>query len=119
MMTTTDMAHEKSVTRSEKMIIYIEDEDKKTVKTCFIKKELGEAVVTLLGESPHGWCETDVGYGVKIVDKAQPNTDVLDKIKAEIEQAYCKVENDYDKGRNYGLYMATQIIDKCKEESEE
>jgi len=40
---------------------------------------------------------------------------VLDKIRAEIEQSYCTVNNDYDHGRNYGLYMATQIIDKYKE----
>ena len=39
---------------------------------------------------------------------------VLYKIKAEIEQRYCKVINDYDKGRNYGLYIATQIIDSYK-----
>ena len=44
--------------------------------------------------------------------------EVLDKIRAEIEQAYCKVENDYDQGRNYGLYIANQIIDKYKAESE-
>ena len=31
---------------------------------------------------------------------------VLDKIRAEIEQGYCVVNNDYDHGRNYGLYMA-------------
>ena len=43
---------------------------------------------------------------------------VLDKIRAEIEQAYCKVTNDYDQGRNYGLYMAIQIIDKYTAESE-
>ncbi|MBO7734249.1 MAG: hypothetical protein J6S67_16915 [Methanobrevibacter sp.] len=42
--------------------------------------------------------------------------EVLDKIRAEIEQAYCKVTNDYDHGRNYGLYMAIQIIDKYKAE---
>ena len=39
---------------------------------------------------------------------------VLDKIRAEIEQGYCPVNNDYDCGRNCGLYMATQIIDKYK-----
>lgn len=43
---------------------------------------------------------------------------ILDKIRAEIEQAYCKVTNDYDQGRNYGLYIATQIIDKYTAESE-
>lgn len=44
---------------------------------------------------------------------------VLDKIMKEIEKAYCKVEDNYDKGRNYGLFMATQIIDKYKAEREE
>ena len=43
---------------------------------------------------------------------------VLGKIRAEIEQSYCKVENDYDQGRNYGLYMSMQILDKYKTESE-
>ena len=37
---------------------------------------------------------------------------VIEDIKAEIESGRVKVENDYDHGRNYGLYMATQIIDK-------
>ena len=41
---------------------------------------------------------------------------ILDKIRAEIEQSYCAVNNDYDHGRNYGLYIATQIIDKYKAE---
>lgn len=36
----------------------------------------------------------------------------LDDIRKEIINAKCDVENDYDHGRNYGLYMATQIIDK-------
>lgn len=39
-------------------------------------------------------------------------SDALDKIRAEIVEAYSTIENDYDAGRNYGLYMATQIIDK-------
>ena len=43
---------------------------------------------------------------------------ILDKIRAEIEQGYCKVENDYDKGRNMGLHIAMQIIDKYREVSE-
>ena len=45
--------------------------------------------------------------------------DVLDKIRAEIEQGYCEVEDDYDRGRNMGLYIAMQIIDHYKAESEE
>ena len=44
---------------------------------------------------------------------------ILDKIKTEIEQSYCTPNNDYDHGRNYGLYMATQIIDKYKAENED
>ena len=55
--------------------------------------------------------QTPQGRQVKYI-----KCEVLDKIRAEIEQAYCKVENDYDHGRNYGLYMATQIIDKYKAE---
>ena len=39
---------------------------------------------------------------------------ILDKIRAEIEQGSCKVENDYDKGRNMGLHIAMQIIDKYR-----
>lgn len=46
------------------------------------------------------------------------NCDALDKIRAKIERGFCKVNNDYDRGRNYGLYMAIQIIDKYKAESE-
>lgn len=45
--------------------------------------------------------------------------DVLDKIRAEIEQGYCKVENDYDRGRNMGLHIAVQIIDKYRESENE
>ena len=44
---------------------------------------------------------------------------VFDKIRAEIEEGYCVVNNDYDHGRNYGLYIATQIIDKYRTESED
>lgn len=44
--------------------------------------------------------------------------EALDRVRAEIEQGYCEVNNDYDHGRNYGLYMATQIIDKYKEGEE-
>ena len=44
----------------------------------------------------------------------------LDDVKTEIKQGYCTVNNDYDKGRNYGLYMATQILDNIgKSESGE
>ena len=53
-----------------------------------------------------------------IVDKFVKNSinDVLDKIRAEIKQAYCDITNDYDRGRNYGLHMAAQIIDKYRKE---
>ena len=45
-------------------------------------------------------------------DELKRRSDALDKIRAEIVEAYSIIENDYDVGRNYGLYMATQIIDK-------
>ena len=54
----------------------------------------------------------------KVAIKALEQDHILDKIKAEIEQCYCTVTNDYDHGRNYGLYMTIQIIDKYKAESE-
>ena len=59
----------------------------------------------------------DEGYkdGYK---KGYEDGKVLDEIRAEIEQGYCTVGNDYDRGRNYGLYIATQIIDKYKAETE-
>ena len=58
---------------------------------------------------------------IKEAIKALEQDSILDKVRAEIEKCYCTVTNDYDHGRNYGLYMATQIIDKHKadEESEE
>ena len=53
------------------------------------------------------------------VDIAIANGIPLDKIRAEIEQGYCEVEDDYDRGRNMGLYIAMQIIDHYKAESED
>jgi len=52
------------------------------------------------------------------VINAVQNGILLDKIRAEIEQGYCEVEDDYDRGRNMGLYIAMQIIDHYKAESE-
>ena len=48
--------------------------------------------------------------------KQQP---IIDKIRAKIEQSYYTPNNDYDRGCNYGLYVATQIIDHYKAESED
>lgn len=64
------------------------------------------------------------GKWLKWADKNEQNLamkqePILDKIRSEIEQGYCTVNNDYDHGCNYGLYIATQIIDKYKAESEE
>lgn len=57
-------------------------------------------------------------YAKGVYDTREETATILDKIRAEIEKGYCEVNNDYDHGRNYGLYMATQIIDKYKAESE-
>jgi hypothetical protein len=40
--------------------------------------------------------------------------EVLDKIVDMIDEGRCVVENEYDKGRNYGLYIATQIINEYR-----
>ena len=61
---------------------------------------------------------TMVNTALDVAVEALEQEPLLDKIKAEIEKCYCTVTNDYDHGRNYGLYMATQIIDKYKEEME-
>ena len=44
----------------------------------------------------------------------------LDDVKAVIKQGRCRANNGYDQGRNYGLYMAEQILDNIvKAESED
>ena len=43
---------------------------------------------------------------------------VLDKIKAEIEQRYRNTSDSYAKGRNMDLSIATRIIDRYKTEIE-
>ena len=66
------------------------------------------------------WAIEIENYGeVEEIVKALKQKPILDKIRAKIEQSYCIPNNDYDQGRNYGLYMATQIIDKYKVESED
>ena len=66
------------------------------------------------------WAIEIENYGkVEEIVKTLKQKPILDKIRAKIEQSYCIPNNDYDQGRNYGLYMATQIIDKYKVESED
>ena len=50
------------------------------------------------------------------LDGYEKGIEVLDEIRSEIKQAYCDITNDYDRGRNYGLHMAVQIIDKYRKE---
>ena len=63
----------------------------------------------------------DDGEGEELIEALKQilKEPILDKIKTEIEQSYCTPNNDYDHGRNYGLCMATQIIDKYKAENED
>lgn len=46
-------------------------------------------------------------------------SEVLDKIRAELVQMMCVVNNDYAKGHNYGLRRAIQTIDKYKADKED
>lgn len=81
---------------------------------------LKEAIHNFYYGLKHTPTEEDIQAYIDAAPSVTPKqNDVLDKIRAEIEQAYCKVSNDYDKGRNYGLYMAAQIIDKYKGEMKE
>ena len=54
-------------------------------------------------------------YYISLLPSVTPKTDALDKIRAYIKQGYCEVNNDYDRGLNYGLYMAEQIIKQVEE----
>jgi hypothetical protein len=64
-------------------------------------------------QEPKSECEQDHAILKAYSDGAN---EVLDKIRAEIEKGYCEVDDAYDQGRNYGLYIATQIIDKYRKE---
>lgn len=75
-------------------------------------REEVEQYTKLTGED--GWHVPIMKIGA-FLDGYNTGLEVLDKIRAKIEQGYCEVNNDYDHGRNYGLYMATQIINKYKE----
>lgn len=83
-----------------KRIIDIPDNEYRHIKEYYEKNDIVEATYSYIY---HG----------------TPLDDVFDKIRAEIEQGYCEVEDDYDRGRNMGLYIAMQIIDHYKAESEE
>ena len=69
-------------------------------------------------EYPHINDMDDIIECIKYADSVQskPKTDVLDKIRAEIEQEY-KAESEHPYGQ--GLRRALQNIDKHKAESEE
>lgn len=82
------------------------------------KKETIEILKDLWRYEHSEYSEKDIRKALDIAIKALEREPVLDKIREEIEQAYCIVRDDYDKGRNYGVYMAIQIIDKYKLESE-
>ena len=64
------------------------------------------------------YSEKEIRESLSMAIESLEQYSILDKIKAEIEKCYCTVTNDYDHGRNYGLYMTTQIINKYKAESE-
>ena len=40
--------------------------------------------------------------------------EVLDEIIDMIDEGRCVVNNEYDRGRNYGLYIATEIVDQYR-----
>lgn len=56
------------------------------------------------------------------VNPQEPNTDILDKIRAEIEQLETYYDNDYFSGNRDAMFKCNdvlEIIDKYKTESEE
>lgn len=63
--------------------------------------------------APYFECENAIEQ-LPSVNPQEPKTDVLDKIRAEID-SHCSDNRD----RNDGLYIAMKIIDKYRAESEE
>ena len=80
-----------------------------------------EVIRKVIGCLTDYYAPNDDGEGEELIEALKQilKEPILDKIKTEIEQSCCTPNNDYDHGRNYGLYMATQIIDKYKIESED
>lgn len=76
------------------------------VVTCTLDGYIGISVGEEWWKAPY--TDTDKFEDTVCVDKT------LDKIIDMIDEGRCVVENEYDKGRNYGLYMATQIINEYK-----
>lgn len=58
-------------------------------------------------------------YKEGYIDAIKEYEDKLKRIRSEIEHAFCKAENDYDHGRNYGFHVSMQIIDKYIQEYNE
>lgn len=48
------------------------------------------------------------------LDGYNKGLETLDKIIDMIDKSRCIVNSEYDQGRNYGLYMATEIISEYK-----
>lgn len=95
-------------------------EEKEAVLHCLrwmIDEELCEEC-PLYGMTGSDHCEKDcVRLAIEELEQ-KPKTDVLDKIRAEIDEEYDRV-HPYDISCAEGLEMALNIIDKFKAESEE
>ena len=73
----------------------------------------------LADEIRHKWQSTK---DLPSVNPQEPKTDVLDKIRAEIEQLETYYDNDYFSGNRDAMFKCNdvlEIIDKYKTESEE
>ena len=66
-------------------------------------------------------CCAEDAEALDMAIKALEQEDVLDKIRAEIEQKqyYFMDDKDYDEGIRFGLMSAYQIVDKYKAEGED
>ena len=79
----------------------------------------------LIIDIPKGRLNSIKMFGIKqnevcMLERALISGTPLDDVKAEIKQGHCRANNGYDQGRNYGLYMAEQILDNIgKAESED
>ena len=72
-----------------------------------IKEYCRRRCLTMITDEFMAHIIADSGKSIRAIPSAEPK---IDRIKMAIQEAYCNPQNDYDRGRNYGLHMAIQIM---------
>lgn len=93
----------------------VEPKEKATVAAESQNDDLDENQISTIHHRISDALKETIETREKLIRKTKIET--LKSLKDEIIECYCKVENDYDHGMNYGLYMATQLIDEHLKET--